>query len=95
MFISFFKKKIKKNVKLEYANRRKDDVSKLICDPNKVKKSLKWSAKNSNIKKIINNEIKWIKKFMRMGLKRTFETIYSQPIKNWSKLNHERYLKNE
>ena len=71
--INYIKKNIKKNIKLEYANRRKGDVSKLICDSNKVKKSLKWNAKNSNIKKIVNAEERWIKKFMKMGLKRTFK----------------------
>ena len=71
--VNYTNKNLSKKINVKYVNRRKGDVSKLICDSNKVKKSLKWSAKNSNIKKIVNDEIKWIKKFKKMGLKRTFK----------------------
>ena len=41
----------------KYVNKRKGDVSKLVCDTTKVRKILNWSAKNSNIKKKIHNDI--------------------------------------
>ena len=75
---NFINKKIKNKINLEYVNRRKGDVSKLICNSEKVRKSLKWNAKNSNLKKIVDNEINWIKKFRRIGLKRTFKNYISQ-----------------
>ena len=58
---------------IKYVNRRKGDVSKLICDSNYVKKILNWDAKNSNIKKIVDDEIGWISKFTNSGLERKFK----------------------
>ncbi len=71
--ISCVRKKIKNNLNLKYVNRRKGDVSKLICNSNKAKKILNWKANNSNIKKIIDDEMKWIFKFNKMGIKRKFK----------------------
>jgi len=71
--VNYIKKKIRNDINLEYVNRRKGDVSKLICNSDNVKKILNWDAKNSNIKKIVDNEIKWILKFNKMGLKRKFK----------------------
>ncbi len=74
--INYIKAKIKNNIKIEYVSRRKGDVSKLICNSNNVKKILNWSAKNSSIEKIVNDEIKWINKFKRKGLKRRFKNYF-------------------
>ena len=71
--VDYVKKKTKKNLNLKYVQKRKGDVSKLVCDSNTVKKILGWTAKNSNIKKIINDEIKWISKINKIGLKRKFK----------------------
>jgi len=71
--INYVRKKIKNYLNLKYVNKRKGDVSKLICNSNKVKKILGWKANNSNIKKIIDDEIKWILKINKMGLKRKFK----------------------
>lgn len=71
--VNYIKSKIKNNINLEYVNRRKGDVSKLICNSDSVKKVLNWSAKNSNIKKIVDDEINWIKKLKKMNLKRRFK----------------------
>ena len=71
--INYLVKKIKKNINLKYVNRRKGDVSKLICNSDKVKRILKWKAKNSNLKKIIDDETKWILKFYKMGFRRRFK----------------------
>tara|TARA_B100001123_G_C15171459_1_gene971575 strand:- start:185 stop:1174 length:990 start_codon:yes stop_codon:yes gene_type:complete len=71
--VGFISKKIKNKIKLEYVNRRKGDVSRLICNSDKVRKSLNWNTKNSNLKKIVNDEINWIKKIRKMKLKRTFK----------------------
>ena len=67
------KKVIKKKIDLSYVSRRKGDVSRLICNSNHILKTLNWKAKNSNLKKIISDEILWIKKLKNKGLSRTFK----------------------
>lgn len=71
--VNYIQKRIKNEINIKYVNRRKDDVSKLICNSNYVKKILNWGAKNSNIKKIVDDEIKWISKFTNSGLERKFK----------------------
>tara|TARA_B110000459_G_C16412558_1_gene403710 strand:- start:118 stop:807 length:690 start_codon:yes stop_codon:yes gene_type:complete len=71
--VNYIKKRIKNEMNIKYVNRRKGDVSKLICDSNYVKKILNWDAKNSNIKKIVDDEIGWISKFTNSGLERKFK----------------------
>ena len=71
--VDYVRKKTKKKLNLEYVQKRKGDVSKLVCNTNKAKKILGWSAKHSNIKKIIDDEIKWILKLNKIGLKRKFK----------------------
>ena len=71
--VNYVKRSINKKIKLEYVNRRKGDVSRLVCDSNKIKKILNWTAKNSNLKKIMHNEVQWIKKFRNIGLTRKFK----------------------
>jgi UDP-glucose 4-epimerase len=71
--VNYIQKKIRNEMNLKYVNKRKGDVSKLICNSNYVKKILNWDAKNSNIKKIVADEIRWILKFSKSGLKRKFK----------------------
>tara|TARA_B100000767_G_scaffold158456_1_gene148820 strand:+ start:819 stop:1793 length:975 start_codon:yes stop_codon:yes gene_type:complete len=71
--VNYIQKRIKNEMNIKYVNRRKGDVSKLICDSNYIKKILNWDAKNSNIKKIVDDEIRWISKFTNSGLERKFK----------------------
>ena len=71
--VNYIKKTIKNKIDLSYVKRRKGDVSRLICDSNQIYKTLNWRAKSSNLKKIITNEILWIKKFRKKGLNRSFK----------------------
>ena len=71
--INYIKKFVNSKINLEYVNRRKGDVSRLICNSNKIKKKLNWKAKNSSLKKIIDDEIRWIRKLKKMKLNRSFK----------------------
>jgi len=71
--INYTQKIINSKLNLKYVNRRKGDISRLVCNSNKIKKILNWKEKNSNLKKIIYDEIKWIKKFRKIGLNRNFK----------------------
>jgi len=71
--VNYINKRMKKKINLKYAKRRKGDLPKLVCNSDKAKKSLNWAARKSNIEKIVNDEILWIKKFKKAGLKRTFK----------------------
>ena len=55
-------KKIKKNLKIIFSNKRPGDVAKVYADTKKFKKLLKWKAKYNDINKIIKSAIKWEKK---------------------------------
>jgi len=71
--INAVKKIIKKKINLKYVKRRKGDISRLICNSKKTKRRLLWYGKSSNLNNIIYDEINWIKKMNKMGLKRTFK----------------------
>ena len=71
--INAVKKIIKKKINLKYVKKRKGDIPSLICNADKARKQLLWYAKNSNLNNIIHDEINWIKKLNKMGLKRTFK----------------------
>ena len=58
--IKFFKKKLMYEVK----KKRTGDNDILVCDNKKAKKILNWKPKNSNLSKIIKDEINWYK-FMK------------------------------
>ena len=64
---------MKKKINLKYVNRRKGDLSRLICNSNKARKLLSWVAKNSNLRKIVHDELNLLKKLNRLGLKRRFK----------------------
>ena len=55
-------KKIKKNVKILYSDRRKGDVAQIYSNTKKIKKYLNWKPKFNNIKKILTSAINWEKK---------------------------------
>lgn len=74
--VTYVKKKIGKNLSLKYVQKRKGDVAKLVCDSNKIRNILGWNANNSNIKKIVDDEIKWILKLNKDGLKRKFKNYF-------------------
>ncbi len=71
--VNFIKKIIKKKINLTYVKRRKGDISKLVCNPNQINIQLGWKAKNSNLDKIVKDEVNWIKKFSKKGYKRKFK----------------------
>tara|TARA_B110000503_G_scaffold123210_1_gene188606 strand:- start:64 stop:1032 length:969 start_codon:yes stop_codon:yes gene_type:complete len=52
---------------------REGDVARLVCDNKKAGKYLKWIPKKSSLKNIIENEVFWIKKFSKQGIKRIFK----------------------
>ena len=58
-------KRIKKNVSVEYLNRRPGDIAQVYSDTQKFKKILKWKPKHNNIKKIIISAINWEKKLTK------------------------------
>ena len=58
-------KRIKKNVSVEYLNRRPGDIAQVYSDTQKFKKILKWNPKHNNIKKIIISAINWEKKLTK------------------------------
>ena len=60
-------------INIKYVNKRRGDVANLVCNSNQIKKVLGWRSKNSNLRKIINDEINWIKKFKKEGLERKFK----------------------
>lgn len=53
------KKKINKNINVNFVKRRFGDNDKLICSINKAKSKLKWKPIYSNINKIIHDEKFW------------------------------------
>ncbi len=54
-------KKIKKNLKIKFVQRRKGDVAAVYSDTKKFKKTIKMKNKYNNIHKILNSSIKWEK----------------------------------
>ena len=55
-------KKIRKNLKIIFSNKRPGDIAEVFADTKNFKKLLKWKPKNNNINKIIKSAIKWEKK---------------------------------
>ena len=52
-------KRIKKNVSVEYLNRRPGDIAQVYSNTKNFKKIIKWKPKNNNIKKIVLSAINW------------------------------------
>ncbi len=57
-----FKLQSSKKVDIIYANKRKDDLIRIIASNNKIKKFLKWKPKFNNLTKIVKSCIVWEKK---------------------------------
>jgi UDP-glucose 4-epimerase len=66
-------KYLKKKIFFDYAPRRKGDKNKLVCNIDLAKKKLKWKPKNSSLKKIIFDEMNWIRYYTRHKRKRIFK----------------------
>ena len=58
-----FKRQSSKKVEIVYANKRKNDLIKIIATNNNLKKFIKWRPKFNNLAKIVNSCIVWEKKF--------------------------------
>ena len=71
--INYIKKFINPKINISYVKRRKGDVSKLVCSQINVKNILNWKPKHSSLKDIVNDELIWVKKLKRIGLKRRFK----------------------
>ena len=54
-------KKIKKNLRINFVQRRKGDVAAIYSDTKKFKKTIKMKVKYNNIRKILKSSIKWEK----------------------------------
>jgi len=54
-------KKIKKNLKINFVQRRKGDVAAVYSNTNKFKKNIKMKIKYNDIRKILKSSIKWEK----------------------------------
>jgi len=71
--VNYINKRMKKKINLEYVKRRRGDLPRLVCNSDKAKGSLNWIARNSNINKIVLDEINWIKKLKKLGINRKFK----------------------
>ena len=60
---------------INYLKKRKGDQPILVCDIRKAKKILNWKPKNSFIKKILLDEIKWAKYLKKKNIKRRFLNV--------------------
>ena len=63
---------LKKKIKIEYLKKRLGDQPFLVCNINKAKKLIKWVPKNSEINKILKDEIKWAKFLIKNKNNRKF-----------------------
>jgi UDP-glucose 4-epimerase len=61
---------LKKNIKYTFIKKRFGDKSKLVCSIKKAKKILLWQPKQSNLKKIFNDEIKWQSYLKKKNIKK-------------------------
>ena len=58
-----FRRQSSKKVEIIYADRRKDDLVKIIATNSKLKKFIKWRPKFNNLTKIVKSCIVWEKKY--------------------------------
>jgi len=75
--VNYINKNFKKRINLKYVNRRKGDISRLVCNSNKARKLLSWTAKNSKIRTIVHDEINWVKKMNKLGFERRFKNYFN------------------
>ena len=72
--VKFVEKKLKRKIDIEFVKQRKGDVAKLICNSNKALSQIFWKPQNSNIEKIIEDEISWVKKLNKERRIRRFKS---------------------
>jgi UDP-glucose 4-epimerase len=58
-------KKIKKNLKVNFVEKRPGDLAQIYSDTKKFKKLIKWKPKYNDINKIIRSSINWEKKLLK------------------------------
>ena len=59
-------KKIKKNIQINFMNKRPGDIAQVYSDTKKFKKLLKWKPKYNDINKIIQSAISWEVKLKKL-----------------------------
>lgn len=59
-----------KKINYKFKGKRKGDHPRLFCKIDKAKKIINWNSKNSNLKRIILDEIFWNKYLQKKGFKR-------------------------
>ena len=64
------KKITKKNIRFKFGKKRKGDQPRLFCNTEKAKKIIGWNSKNSNLRKIILDEIFWNMYLQKNGIQR-------------------------
>ena len=65
-------KLLKNKPKIKFSKARFGDVAKLVCSSKKIYKSLKWKPINSNILRIIKDEIAWQKYLRTKKIKKKY-----------------------
>jgi len=68
--IRSLKKITKKNIKFKFIKKRKGDHPRLFCNTVKAQKIIGWNSKNSNLRKIILDEVFWNMHLQKKGIKR-------------------------
>ena len=62
-------------IPINFLQKRKGDQPVLVCNIEKAKKFLDWEPRNSSIKKILSDEIKWSKFLIQRKIKRRFLNV--------------------
>jgi UDP-glucose 4-epimerase len=62
-------KTINKKLIINFTKKRPGDIAQVYADIKKLKKILKWKAKNNNIKKILKSAFKWEKSLVKKDFK--------------------------
>ncbi|AFS48004.1 NAD dependent epimerase/dehydratase family protein [alpha proteobacterium HIMB5] len=75
IIVQNIQKILKKKLKVKFLLRRIGDHPSLVCDITKAKKTLNWRPQNSNVKKIIKDEIKWANYLIKKNLIRKFINV--------------------
>ena len=71
--LNHVKKITKMDLNFKITKNRKGDLDKLSCAITKAKKKLDWTPLNSNINKIIRDEIAWVNHLKKNKIKRRFK----------------------
>jgi UDP-glucose 4-epimerase len=61
---------LKKNIKYIFIKKRFGDKSRLVCSIKKAKETLSWKPRQSNLKKIFIDEIKWQTYLKKINIKK-------------------------